>query len=510
MGKGVQQNGMTMRKIRKNRFWYCLGVCALALISGSKVHALKLPVGAGKTYSNLGNAIAAVQPGDTIVVYAGTYNGGLAFANLKGQSTAWIYIMNAPSETVIFNGGGNAWQLSDAVYVHIKGMVFQKQTGNGFNLDDGGTYATPSKHVVFESCVFKDINATGNNDLLKLSGLDSFEIRNCAFLNGSAGGSGIDMVGCHDGRITGNTFENMGSNSIQAKGGCHRIRIEANIFRNGGQRAVNLGGSTGLAFFRPIDARYEAAFLKVYSNIFIGSEAPIAFVGCVQTEVANNTLYLPKKWVMRILQETVDTSRFYLCGNNRFVNNIIYKDNQVSTDCNIGPNTSPQSFVFSNNLWFHSDNNLWTGPVLPAAEQNRKLNQDPLFTAAGTGDFTLQKASPATGMGMNISDPLYDFAGKKYHNPRSSGAFEGADVLSHHEPGIRRAKPLLPFANPVANKLSVTHALLPCTVTLYNATGECVFRQQITTCETELPLKAGWYYLQLNSETQWYKLMVGQ
>ncbi|MBK9982774.1 MAG: hypothetical protein IPP15_10180 [Saprospiraceae bacterium] len=64
-----------------------------------------------------------------------------------------------------------------------------------------GTYATPAHHIKFENCTFRNIDATGNNDLLKLSGLDSFEIRHCVFLNGADGGSGMDMVGCHDGLI---------------------------------------------------------------------------------------------------------------------------------------------------------------------------------------------------------------------------------------------------------------------------------------------------------------------
>ena len=87
----------------------------------------------------------------------------------------------------------------------------------------------------------------------------------------AAGGSGIDMVGCHHGIIKGNYFENMGSNSIQAKGGTQHITIEGNFFRNGGQRPLNLGGSTGLPFFRPIDATFEAADIKVFSNIIVGS-----------------------------------------------------------------------------------------------------------------------------------------------------------------------------------------------------------------------------------------------
>jgi hypothetical protein len=210
------------------------------------------------------------------------------------------------------------------------------------------------------------------------------------------------MVGCHEGLIKGNRFENQGSNSLQVKGGSKNIRIESNIFKNGGQRALNLGGSTNLGLFRPLEARYEAAGLKVFANIFIGSDAPIVYVGCIDTEVVNNTIYLPQKWVIRILQETVNTSRFYPCGNNSFKNNIIYRDSRVRSDCNIGPNTNPQSFSFSGNLWYHSQNPAWTGPQLPVTDMNGIFGKDPLFNDAASGDFMLKKSSPAKGKGHSI------------------------------------------------------------------------------------------------------------
>ena len=36
--------------------------------------------------------------------------------------------------------GGNSIQFSDARYVCIDGFVISGQTGNGMNLDDGGSY----------------------------------------------------------------------------------------------------------------------------------------------------------------------------------------------------------------------------------------------------------------------------------------------------------------------------------------------------------------------------------
>jgi hypothetical protein len=451
-----------------------VAVLICTLINDSKANTLE--VGQGYPYATLTEATDIALPGDTIIVHEGTYNGGLYVEDLQGSSSAWIHIIAAPGETVIFDGGGNAWQFTDATYLKISGFIFEHQTGNGVNFDDGGSYETPAHHIVFHNCTFRDISATGNNDLLKLSGIDSFEIKECLFLNGAAGGSGIDMVGCHDSQIHDNRFENMGSNSIQAKGGCRNIRMERNLFKNGGSRAINLGGSTGLPYFRPLDAPYEAAELKVYSNIFIGSDAPVAFVGTINTEVVNNTIYLPTKWVLRILQETVDPDRFPPCGNNTFRNNIIYIDNRVSVECNIGPNTAPETFTFSNNLWFHSENSTWPGPDLPVTDADNIVGDNPLFTAASTEDFTLIEGSPAIGAGYDVTDPSVDYNEGQFLMPRSIGAFEGGMMTSLYDIDIFDSEEVHVWPNPAENEINIAFPFpqLDLKISLYSITGQTV------------------------------------
>jgi hypothetical protein len=429
------------------------------LLHSSPLAAATLHVGPGQPYPTLPAAVAVVQPGDTVEIHAGTYPGGLAFTNLKGLPGAWITLRAAAGETVIFEGGGNAIQFVEPAYLHVKGLTFRHQTGNGVNTDDGGTFNTPAHHVVFEDCIFRDMNASGNNDLLKLSGLDSFEVRGCQFINGAEGGSGVDMVGCHYGRFTDNYFENMGSNSIQCKGGSEHIRFERNFFRDGGQRALNLGGSTGLQFFRPDTAHFEAANLQVFSNIFVGSWAPIAYVGSVGVEVVNNTFYQPEHWVIRILQETVDPDRFVECGDNSFVNNIVYLSSSVVTETNVGPNTRPETFLFSHNLWFNADDPGWAGPDLPVAETNGLINQDPLFADAGADDFHLSAGSPAIGAGAAVAGPEEDFYEMGFGAPRSIGAVEGN--LSSGTGSPADQLPVTVFPNPATDRISL-HFAAPC------------------------------------------------
>jgi hypothetical protein len=390
----------------------------------SSTQARVLPIGGGG-YGGLEAAAADARPGDTILFRSGTHSGGAFVADLQGTPDAWITITGEAG--ALISGGGNAFQLSDPAYLRITHLAFDAQTGNGVNIDDGGTYQTPAMHLLIENCEWRGINATGNNDMLKMSGVDSFTVRECRFIDGSPGGSMIDMVGCHGGLFESNRFENGGSNCIQAKGGTQYIRIERNEFYNGGQRAINIGGSTGLAYFRPIDAPFEASHVLVIANIFTGAEAPIAYVGAVSCAVVNNTIYLPGKWAVRILQESTDT-RFEKCGGNTFLNNIVVLDNRAAAPTfNIGPGTAPETFQFRNNLWYNVDNGSWGGPNVPTPDMDGLVGQDPRLRAPALvdGDFSLAQGSPAIGAGTPMSAPATDFLGQTFNIPPSIGAIEG-------------------------------------------------------------------------------------
>lgn len=404
-----------------------LAGCMLLFMAGLlPAQAQILEVGPGKPYGTIVEAAQQAGPGDTILVAPGSHPGGGYISGLKGQPGAWITLRGAGADPVTVLGGNNALQLSDPAWLVIENFRFREQTGNGLNIDDGGTFDTPALHIHIRSCLFEDMAVSGNNDLLKLSGLDSFLVEDCHFENGATGGSGIDMVGCHHGVIRNNRFDNLGSNSIQAKGGTRYISIHGNTFRNGGQRTLNLGGSTGAAFFRPPGANYEAADLDVYSNVISGSWAAVAYVGSQRVRVWNNTIYQPENWVLRILQESQDTSFYQAAAFGEFVNNIIVVTSSLSTAANVGPNTNAGSFIFSHNLWYHQDNPNWFGPTLPAGQTASILQQDPLFENPLADDFRLQSGSPAIGSGLTLPSPAWkDHSGHDFLDPPSRGAFEG-------------------------------------------------------------------------------------
>jgi hypothetical protein len=236
------------------------------------------------------------------------------------------------------------------------------------------------------------------------------------------------MVGCHHGTIRGNYIHETGGNGIQGKGATEDVLVWRNRFFDAGERGLNLGGSTGLDYFRPQGADYEARDLHAVANFFVECNAPVAFVGCDGAEFSQNTVYLPKTWVMRILQESVDG--FIPCRNGRFFNNVVvFNKADLSTwepFVNVGANAAPDTFTFTSNLWYCLDETGFAGPSLPVAETGGVSQLDPLFSDAAGGDFHIGPTSPAVGAGLGSAGVGLDFDEKPFASPPSIGAFEAA------------------------------------------------------------------------------------
>jgi hypothetical protein len=349
------------------------------------------------TTAELRTALASAKPGVHIAVAPGEYE-GFQVANVRGEQGRVITVAAAdaaaPPE---FRGGV---QLSDVAYLELRALVFANAPSNGLNIDDGGMFDTPSHHVVLRDIAVRDCGGRGNDDGIKLSGVDDFRLENCTVERWGRGGSAIDMVGCHRGVIEGCTIRDKEDSSaatgIQAKGGSRDVAIRACRFEHAGERAVNIGGSTGLEYFRPKPEGFEAKDIAVEGCTFIGSIAPIAFVGVDGASVRFNTIFRPRKWAVRILQETRGPE-FVACRKGAFEDNLIaYRASELSTAVNVGPETASETFSFARNYWFCIDGaehrpQIPTGGVSDGA--------DPKFVDAEHGDLRLAGDSPARAHG---------------------------------------------------------------------------------------------------------------
>src|SRR6185436_17236812 len=123
---------------------------------------------------------------------------------------------------------------------------------------------------------------------------------------------------------------------------------------------------TGLQFFRPKPQGYEARAIRVEGNTFIGSDAPVAFVGVDGAVVRFNTIYRPHKWALRILQET-HAPGFVPSRGGVFEDNVVVfrLEGWIEGGVNIGPGTAPATFRFARNAWYCEDRPERSRPSLP-------------------------------------------------------------------------------------------------------------------------------------------------
>ena len=296
------------------------------------------------------DALRRAKPGTTILVAPGKYRGGLSQAKLAGTKERPIVIAGADSANPpVIEGGGSGLHLSSPGHVELRDLVIAGASGNGLNIDDSGAIDTPAHDLVLRNIVVRDVGPRGNRDGIKLSGVRDFRIEGCQVQRWGNSGSGIDMVGCKNGLIKNcKFFEATGdaANGVQTKGGTSDIVIQHCRFENAGGRAVNVGGSTGLAYFRPRDAKYEAKDITVEDCEFLGGMAAVAFVGVDGAVVRHNTIYRPRRWPIRILQESTD-ERFVACKNGKFNNNVIaFRSDEVREIVNIGGKTAPRRSSF--------------------------------------------------------------------------------------------------------------------------------------------------------------------
>jgi len=314
-------------------------------------------------------AIGRSVPGTTIRLEPGTYEGGLYLENVTGTEQAPITIQGAePNDPPVFRGGSTALHFVDCSHVILRNVKVTGFPGNGINIDDGGSFATPAHHIVLENVTILETGPEGNHDALKMSGVDHFVVRKCHFE--AWGGSGIDMVGCHQGVVEDCSFVGRAgfsqSNGVQLKGGTEDVLVQCCSFLDAGQRAINLGGSTGLQFFRPKVGDSEAKNITIAGNRFVGSLSPVAWVTADGGLVHHNTIVLPDKWVLRILQETNDP-QFKPCHDGVFEDNLVFYDSRVQVFVNVGVRTAPETFKFRHNVWCDVDGKR--RPSLPVAEE---------------------------------------------------------------------------------------------------------------------------------------------
>jgi hypothetical protein len=311
-------------------------------------------------------ALRDLKSGDVLKIAPGDYPAGHFVSGIENLTIEALDAAKPPH----FKGGKEAWHFSRCSGLTLRHLKCSGQSANGINLDDGGERDKPVTKVLLEGLSVSDIGPEGNFDAIKCSGLQDLVIRDCEI--SGWGGQAIDFVGCRKALITGCRITGKPGYSQhtgpQFKGGCEDIVIEKCRFKDAGGRPIQAGGSTGMDYFRPPGAKYEARRIIIRDNLIEGGTCACTFTGVDGAEFTGNTVRHPEKWIFRILQET-KAEGFPPCRNVLVAGNtFVFTRAKVGGEINIGPDTAPETFRFENNRWFAEDRPQASKPTLPVEE----------------------------------------------------------------------------------------------------------------------------------------------
>lgn len=223
----------------------------------------------------------------------------------------------------------------------------------------------------------------------------------------------IDFVGCHDMRVLGSEIHDGVSIGVQMKGGAYRCLVEGNRIHGLADAAIQLGQSTGQAFFLPGYTDWEASESVAANNLLYGAlRAGVAAQGCSQCVVAHNTMWAEAPaFFVRGLGTTNGTGASIGTVGPVLVDNV-FAATTVPIPLNIVP-PNDMGLTQGHNLYY-SQAGLIAGHYsdTPIGGAGNLVDVAPGFVSTTAPDLHLGPSSPALEGAAPVAGVTRDFSGE--------------------------------------------------------------------------------------------------
>ncbi|HEY5242417.1 MAG TPA: right-handed parallel beta-helix repeat-containing protein [Polyangiaceae bacterium] len=247
---------------------------------------------------SLSQAFAGAQPGDTIVLAAGTYtqSGGNLVLSASGTPAKWITIQAAAGATPLLDLAGAGELSLGGSYVLLEGLEIEHGGGNNLHV---APVNGSVQDVIVRGCKIHDLTS-GPGAAIKINSNNTINAGVSLVyiegndLSGSIGNAIVDAVATEKSVARGNYIHDndLGDHGIFFKGGSSEILIENNLVRGiRSNAAIQLGGATGSTFFDPAHPDVEG-FDELARNNLVSDcdDAVVQVEGCAHARIDHNTV----------------------------------------------------------------------------------------------------------------------------------------------------------------------------------------------------------------------------
>ncbi len=257
-------------------------------LTGEAVQGIDISVAPG---SSIVSAINRAQPGDRILVRAGTYNGG-GWIERSGTASAPITVVSVDGpRAAVIQGGTESLRVGNSAYLVFDGFEVR-------NSGDNTVHIYGSHHITLRNVYAHD--AGRNGDVLKVNQSHHMTIERSEFARPGPRSGGenpyqecLDFVDVDDSTIRDNFIHDGGSMLMFVKGGSRNTVIERNVYsqqRSGASDPmVGLGGPTDPWLLG--GEQYEIINVVFRNNVIVnGLVGAIAVYDAQGAYIANNLL----------------------------------------------------------------------------------------------------------------------------------------------------------------------------------------------------------------------------
>jgi hypothetical protein len=255
----------------------------------------------GAPYKSINTALAAAEPGDTVILRGGTYREGINVRirqpniTLKSKNGEWAVIDltdNYEEAAVYFDVDSSGGKLQ---CVEVKGGFYAFATETRW--DWGEASRAGASNIVIEDSKLH----SSSRDVIKIKpNSDNITIRYNEIYNsgvtetfGDCNAEGIDNVNGDGMKVQNNYIHDICSNAVYAKGGAADALIENNRIERAGSAGILVGFDTSPEFFDlTVNPNYfENIRGTVRNNLIVNTGlSGIGLYAAKDAQVYNNTL----------------------------------------------------------------------------------------------------------------------------------------------------------------------------------------------------------------------------